>query len=152
MTRWAARALVVGGIVALALVLRGRGPDLPKTPEAAVNALFDAAERGDDEAYLALLTGRLERSLRSTRSQVGVEAFREELRLSAGGVRGLAFTARQVEPDGAVRLDVEIVFADRHERQRVVARRAGGGWVIAAMGSAAATRPAVRYGAGVGEE
>jgi hypothetical protein len=155
MNRRALQAVVVAILVAVAFALRGRGP-VPQTPmatpEAAVNALFDAAGRGDDEAYLRLVAGDLRKSLLDTRAQLGARKFRENLKRSAAGVKGIAVTRRQDAPPGLVALDVELVFADRNERQRVLLARKGNGWVITALGPAEASKPAIPYGTPVFEE
>jgi len=150
-----ARIGVIAALVAAALLLRGRkaagpGGDLPDTPEQCVNALFDAAARGDDEAYLAVVRGELARTLRAVRD-TDAEAFRRNLRRSADGVLALALSRRDDGPAPHVALDVEIVFADRTERQRVVASPESGGWAVTALGPAATTRPAVPYGTPVYE-
>jgi len=131
---------------------RGGTVALPETPEAAVTALYEAAERGDDETYLGLVSGDLRRSLRATREQVGAEAFRESLRQLAAGIKGLAVARAGAAPPGLVALDVELVFADRQERQRLIASPEGSGWVIVSMGLAERTTPAVPYGTPVVEE
>ena len=152
MKKRAIQVSVAIALVALAIALRGRrARELPDTPEAAVSALFDAADRGDDEAYLALVTGELARSLRSTRSQLGAEAFRQDLRRSAAGIKGLAVARANDAPSGCVAVDVEIVFADRNERQRIVVVPEAGGWAILALGPAATTQPAIPYGTPVYE-
>jgi hypothetical protein len=145
----AIQLLCLAGAVALALVLRRAEPQRPATPEAAVNALFDAAARGDDGAYLALTAGELAASLRRARSQAGDEAFRAELRRSAAGILGLALSRRDDGPKDAVALDVELIFADRNERQRIVLAGGDEGWAVVEMHRAATTRPAVPYGTSV---
>jgi len=156
MKKRAVQIVCVAGVVVLAVLLRGRkgggGREPAPTPEAAVNAMFDAAEQGDDEAYLALTGGQLERQLRGTRSQEGAEAFREDLRRSAAGIKGLGVSRAGDAPAGTVALDVEIVFRDRNERQRYLAARVDGGWVITAISVAATTRPSIPYGTPVFEE
>ncbi|KPJ72130.1 MAG: hypothetical protein AMK72_13450 [Planctomycetes bacterium SM23_25] len=124
----------------------------PETPEAAVTALYKAAERGQDDVYLDLVSGDLRRSLLSAREQLGAEAFRESLRRSAAGIKGLAVTrGDQASPD-LVALDVELVFADRNERQRVLASPQGNTWVITSMGPVEMTKPAIPYGTPVFQE
>ena len=70
MKQWGLAVLVVAGLAAVALTLRGRDR-LPATPEAVVSAFFDAAERGDDAAYLRLTCGELLRSLGQSRTELG---------------------------------------------------------------------------------
>jgi hypothetical protein len=147
----AVQAACLAGVVVLAILLRGRKRELPATPEAAVNAMFDAAKAGDDEAYLALTGGELERRLRAARSQAGAEAFRRDLRLSAKGVVGLAISRAGDAPSPGVALVVEIVFRDRNERQRYLAAPVDGGWQITAVSVAATTRPSIPYGTPVSE-
>ena len=147
------QALLVVALVVLAFALRGRGPAAPPaTPEAAVSAFFDAAARGDDTAYLALAAGDLRKSLRDSRSQLGTPAFRDGLRRSAAAIKGLATTRSADQPPEGLALDVELVFADRNERQRILLAQSGSGWLLTAIGPAAATKPAIPYGTPVFEE
>jgi len=151
MNRRALQIVLVAVLVAAAVLLRGRDR-LPETPEAAVNAFFDAAGRGDDKTYLGLVSGALRTSLEETRSQLGAEKFREQLRLSAAKIKGLAISpAGAPSPDQAA-LDVVLVFEDRQEHQRFTLTPAGGGWAIIAMTTATAQQPKVRYGTPVFEE
>ena len=96
--------LVVVLLIAVAFALRSRGR-LPDTPEKAVTELFSAAAEGDDRAYLRLLTGELRDSLENARNQAGVDAFRESLRRSATGIKGLAVT--RADETGADRVPVK---------------------------------------------
>jgi hypothetical protein len=132
-------------VVVAALLLRGGGR-LPDSPEAAVAELFDAASRGDDAAYLRLVAADLARSLNQTRSQLGTEAFCDSLRRSAAGIKGLAVGRAESAAPDAVALDVEIVFADRKERQRIVCTETARGWIITSMTGAEMIKPAIPYG------
>lgn len=143
--RYAVQAAVIVLIVALALFLRAGGT-LPPTPEAAVDALFDAAGRGDDRAYLRLLAPRLRREMENTRSQMGTEPFRQSLVLSMAGVKGLGIMrAEEPEPDRVI-LRAELTFADRNEVQRITAERQAGGWIIAEIETAQMEKPPIAYG------
>lgn len=145
------RILVVAVLVLLAFALRSRAR-LPETPEKAVSDLFSAASDGDDRAYLRLTTGQLRESLASTRSQAGAEAFRAELRRSAAGIKGMALTRADDAPSNFVAIDVELVFADRNERQRILCEPKQGGWAIAAIGQAQMVKPPIPYGTPVFKE
>lgn len=142
---------VAAVLVALAFVLRGR-QDLPETPEATVSAFFDAAGRGDEDAYLRLVTGELRKSLTQTRAQMGSEAFRKDLVRSAANIKGLAVTRSENAPAGSVAIDVELVFADRNERQRMILQQDGGGWVITSIEPAVGVNPPIPYGTPVFQE
>jgi hypothetical protein len=158
---------VVLGLVGAAFAFRNRGrfAETPQSPgasravqphdaaKAAVFDLFDAAQRGDVDAYLRLTSGELRDSLEDTRAQVGTEAFRDGLRRSASAVKGLAVTRAASAPPGLVALDVEMVFADRNERQKMLlAQRGRNGWVIASIEAARFVKPPIPYGTPVFEE
>lgn len=145
MNRRALQLVVVAVLVAAAFALRGRRV-LPPTPEAAVSAFFDAASRGDDKAYVALASGELLKSLLSSRSQLGVGEFQDNLKRSVLGLKGIAVTRGSGAPPGCVALDVELVFADRNERQVVTVTAQAGGWALAEIASARAVKPLVPYG------
>jgi hypothetical protein len=148
-------APVLGLLAAVsALAGCGRSPQSTQTPEATVDELFDAAERGDDQAYLRLTSRGLRESLQSARSELGVAAFRDHLRRSAAGIKGLAKTRSDDAslPDGTVALDVELVFADRNERQRMLLQPKGNGWVIISIDTARMVNPSIPYGTPVFEE
>jgi hypothetical protein len=138
--------LVAALLVTVAIFLRGREQQRPATPEAAVNAFFEAAARGDDRAYLDLVAGPLRAALEETRSGVGPEKFRQGLKDSATGLKGLAITAGRDAPPDQVALDVELVFADRNERQRMLLVPQGAAWVIVSMSAASGQKPAIPYG------
>ena len=156
MTRSAAKRRVlqaagVAGLVAVGLILRRRDR-LPETPEAAVTAFFDAADVGDDDTYLRLTAPMLRATLANTRSEMGVEPFRSELRRSVAGIKGLAVSRGSDAPPGQVALEVEIVFADRNERHRMLLRQEQAGWLITSIAPATTVTPAIRYGTPVFEE
>jgi hypothetical protein len=154
--QWAPKIVVVLILVGIAFALKGRdrAPTPPKEAEPApldtasevVNQLFDAAGKGDDVAYLALVSGKLRESLEYERSQLGVEAFRQSLQRSAAGIKGLAVTQSADCPTGYIALDVEIVFTDRNEVQKVLLAPDGGAWVITSMETAEITTPPIPYG------
>jgi hypothetical protein len=142
---------VIVAVVAVAFWLRGRD-QLPETPEATVNALFDAAGRGDDGAYLRLLIGPLRTTLESSRAQLGPAAFRENIRRSAAGIKGLSVARADNAPPDQVALDLELVFADRNERQRMLLVDTAKGFGITAIEGAATVKPPVAYGTPVVDE
>jgi hypothetical protein len=148
--KWVLHAGVIAALVLLALALR-RGDRRPETPEAAVAAFFEAAGRGDDALYLRLASGKLRASLDSTRSQLGVAAFRESLRRTAAGMKGLAISRGDSVPDRVV-LDVELVFNDRIERQQMCLAADDAGWMIESITGTNTVKPPVAYGSPVFEE
>ena len=121
-------------------------------PSRVVNDFFQAAGDGDDDAYLRLVDGQLRRTLEQNRAELGADAFRKSLRRSAAGIKGLAVTPAKDTSDATVALDVEIVFADRNEYQRMVLAPKGRGWVITTIDQARRIEPVVPYGTPVFEE
>jgi len=148
---WTLRITVALALVAAAFLFRGR-QRLPETPEAAVTALFDAAGKGDDRAYLELVGGELSKSLENTRKELGAAAFRESLRRSNTGMKGLAVTRAADSPPGMVAMSVELVFADRIDRQRMILTETTAGWTITAIEAVRLVKPPVPYGTPVFEE
>ena len=142
---------VVVAICGAAFWLRTRDR-LPETPELAVNALFDAAARGDDAAYLRLVGGELRTTLESSRGQLGVAAFRDNLRRSAAGIKGLAVSRGDAARPDRVALDLDLVFADRNERQRMLLADTGKGFAIMAIEGATMVKPPIAYGTPVYDE
>jgi hypothetical protein len=148
MKRVAIPTLLALALLAVALMLRGKGR-LPATPENAVNALFQAAQQGDAAAYLAIMRGTLRASFAATKSQLGGEAFAKSLRESVAGIKGIAIArASEISPDEA-EVEVELVFADRNERQRFGLVRQNGGWLIDRIDKADPFKPPIPYGASV---
>ena len=172
MKTWALRIVLIAALVGMAMWLRGRGPQNAATPDApqdvpavsepagsnwggpsrVVNDFFQAAGDGDDDAYLRLVDGQLRRTLEQNRAELGADAFRKSLRRSAAAVKGLAVTPAKDTSGATVALDVEIVFADRNEYQRMVLAPKGRGWVITTIDQARRIEPAVPYGTPVFEE
>jgi len=136
---------LVIALTSVAVALRGKGR-LPDTPEDAVRAFFAAAEQGDASAYIALLSGPLNRSFRETQSQLGVAAFRDSLRNSVKGLKGFAISRSDDATEDRAAIEVELVFADRNERQRFDLARDARGWSIAAIGQAVIENSLQPYG------
>ena len=149
--KWIAHVIVLAALAAGALLLRNRD-QRPDTPEATLSAFFDAAGRGDDASYLRLAGGALARSLEETRREQGPAAFREQLRRSNAGLKGLAVSRAADAPSDGVALSLELVFADRVERQRALLVPQGAGWAITSLTTATHQKPAVPYGTPVFEE
>jgi hypothetical protein len=163
MKKWTLQILLVVALVALAFALRQRDKSRPPkrptasedkiTPESIVLEFFDAASRGDDGAYLELTAGELRKSLENDRAELGADAFREELRRSASGVKGLAvMPADGSVPSGLAAVDVDHTFVDRIERQRALLKPQGKGWVIVSIQAAEMIKPPIPYGTPVFEE
>jgi hypothetical protein len=148
--RFVLPAILATALAAAAFALRGKGR-LPDTPEEAVKAFFTAAESSDAPAYLSLLSGPLRGSFEESQRQLGAIAFRESLRSSVTGLKGFAASRAGESAEDRATLDVELVFADRSERQRFRLIRESRGWTIAAIDRAEVEKPGKPYGATVFE-
>jgi hypothetical protein len=153
MTRVSGRRLFIPialavALAAAAIAMRGKGRS-PDTPEGTVRAFFAAAQDGDAAAYLSLLSGPLKASVQETQSQLGDATYRRQLRDTVSGLKGFAVTRAADSADDRAVLDVELVFADRSERQRFTVVRESRGWSIAAIDRAEAEKPAAPYGSPV---
>lgn len=147
MKDWILRGAVVVGLVLVGLMLRKRDAEvvLPRTPTDAVQKLFDVSDRGDARAYLELVRGDLRETLQYELSQIGPEAFQENLRKSMRDVKGLSIEEIDVRPDSAV-IKATLVFTDRNEVQRIQLAREEEGWTIRAIEQALMETPPVAYG------
>lgn len=148
MSRYALPITLALALLALA-VFQSNRQQPPGTPEATVLAFFDAAERGDVNACVRLLSTDLGRALE--RSSEATASLRGELQRAAEGLTGVAIIRSERSPSGLVSLDVELVFTDRNERQRMVLRPESGGWLIESMHAARRVEPPIPYGTSVFE-
>ncbi len=137
--------LVVGVLAVVAFTLRGRDR-MPSTPEAVAEQFFDAAGRGDDATYVGLTCGELSKSLGQSRTELGPAVFRENLKRSVESIEGLAFArSDDVAPEG-VALDVELIFKDRTEAQRMLFLPKGNGWAVAAIETSQTVKQEIPWG------
>ena len=143
-------AFLALGLVAVALFLRGRGR-LPEKPEETVGRFYEAARRGDASACSALLAEPLKSEVEATRSQRGPNAG-DNMAESVAGLKGFAVTRSAEQAVQGVAMDVELVFSDRNERQRLVLVEQQGGWLIASIGKADVRKPAIAYGTPISAE
>lgn len=151
MKRWASGIALAACLVLAAVLLRSRDR-LPEEPEDTVSDFFDAQQKGDTGAYLRLTCGDLRNSLERSRDELGSEEFRQSLARSAQGIKGLAIMPTDEVSGESVALDVEIVFADRKECQRMRLTRLRGGWAIASIERSVLEKPVIPYGTPVFEE
>lgn len=139
---WAARVLLAVGLVMFAVWVAGR--ERAQSPEDVVFKWFEAAARGDLTSALRLTGGSLRRSLNmQLRDDVSA---RQSIGRPLDGVRGVAVQNAGSSFADQVELEVELVFEDRNERQRVRLEREGGKWLIVEFSPSDRVIPPVRYG------
>jgi len=142
---------------------RGRPPaPLPlekaaDTPEACVERMFAAAQRGDVPAYLDCFTGserdRLERALAGQRP----EAFAQSLRDAVATLKGRAVFRNGPPGDAAsaasiASYTIDRVYETRTERQLYRLTCAAGVWRIETVATASPFQPDKAYGSPVYED
>lgn len=124
-----------------------------ETPEACVERMFSAAERGDTAAYLDCFTGaERERLARELAGQTP-QAFGQSLQQAIQDLKGRAIFAASgnVTSPAEARLTVERVYLNRTERQIYRLQRDGDRWRIADVQAAQPYQPANAYGTPVYE-
>ncbi|NQT39720.1 MAG: hypothetical protein HQ581_19650 [Planctomycetes bacterium] len=145
MKKRALQIALIGLLIGVAFFFRGRDR-LPETPEATVNALFDAAEAGDAAAYLRLVEGKLKAESLAVKNQVGARQFGEDLRSWAAGIENFGITRQDDPAPDQVALEVKITFADRDEIQRWVLVAQADGWVVTSMDTAVTQEQEIPFG------
>lgn len=144
---WAALAVLVAFGAVLLARSRGRTEG---GPDPAIYAMFEAAGKGDANAYLACFGGELLARLQTARREAGEERFAEELRRGVSGITGIAISRppNTAGTGGAptATLRVEQVFRDRNETKDFSLRRERGRWRIESIGPAATVKMPIPYG------
>jgi hypothetical protein len=159
--RWL--ALLATAIILAAVLIAGRGKGPPAThqpaanstisPEQCIERMFDAAERGDVDAYLDCFTGpqrqQIERELTSQTRQ----SFSQSLVDAIKPLKGRAMIGSPPAEPAAnqVELTVERIYANRNETQTYQLLRQSDAWRITAVRSADAFQPPITYGTPVFE-
>jgi hypothetical protein len=153
-------AWMTTGVLLLAALWLGRGaappgaaPPTADSPEACLERMFQAAERGDVSAYLDCFTGtqraRLERELRGQNET----AFGESLRAAVQQLKGRAIhrppaaqTSQAAAAADRAEMRVERIYAGRNEQQIYLLIRDGTAWRVRDIRDASAYQPPVPYG------
>lgn len=141
---------IAGGALLLARGARparevaGRAtPDDPRTP---VAALLQAQRDGDAEACRVHLAGAALEEFEARWQGLPSSQFAAELRSWLVGLKGHATTdLNRHAPDAAI-LVLELIFADRNERQKLELRRTDGAWKVTRRAPAERLVPKVPYG------
>jgi hypothetical protein len=135
-------------VAAIVAVLYFNRAPIALTPEDCLKQMFDAAERGDVDAYLDCFTGaeraRLDREL----GMQSKEAFAQSLVEAVKTLKGRAIIAPPGKPATSDRaeLTVERVYAHRNETQTYRFERSADLWRIAAVETVRAFEPPVPFG------
>ena len=145
-----AAAITVALLGAAALFAgRGLSTESAATPEDRINLLYEAAGRGDVDAYLDCFTGALRERMDNEVRERGPDAFAADLRRSLEGVVGRAIRQDLTEQlaDGRIRVVVERVYEGRPwERQAYRLVKEGDTWRVYHIEPAEVFEPPVPYG------
>jgi hypothetical protein len=113
-----------------------------------VEEAFDAARRGDLEAYLAQFAEPLRGQLARTRAEKGEAYLKDYLHRLSEPVKGIAVRISEqqdIAPE-TVRCPVELVYQDRNETQSFTLKRAGDRWLIERIDAVRAAATLIPYG------
>jgi hypothetical protein len=151
--RWAAALVTLLLVSAAILAGRKSSPPSPATtPEVCVEQMFQAAQHGDVEGYLACFAGEQRLKLDRELAEQGPEAFADALRAAVEPLKGHAvFAAKSpaaatASGSDVAELSVERIYAHRNDLQSYRLRRSSGAWQIEALRSAENFQPPEPYG------
>lgn len=157
MKRWIA-ALATLVLLGTALILGRRAPtphggSIASSPEACIDQMFDAAQRGDVVAYLDCFTGpereRLDRELAGQPEEAFARSLVEAVKTLKG--RAVSNADNAETADTRARLTVDRVYASRTERQTYHLVAESSTWRIHSVETASAFQPYKPYGTPVYE-
>ncbi len=136
--------VVVGGLLAFAVVRRNSTPTAQPTPQDTIYRMLDAARAGDVKAYLTQYTGPLEQTLERT-------VTANYLKTSNGEIKGVAVSDLQPPTATDAQIRLEYIYQDRNEVQTVFLQKLDGRWKITRVDSAERIKTLVPYGTPVSE-
>lgn len=145
-------AVVALALGALLLARGGRpardtaGEGTPRDPRSVVAALLEAQRDGDAEGCRSYLAGVALHELESRRRMLPGSQFAAELRSGLVDLKGHATTDLNQQAPDAVTLVLELIFADRNERQQIELRRIDGAWKVTRRAPADRLAPPIPYG------
>jgi hypothetical protein len=143
--------LLLAGVLAAAVLRRTgiRRAVLPATPQDAIYRMLDAARAGDGRAYLRQYAGEMEAQLRQAAAEKTEADFKSYLRTSNAEIKGVAVSEPKTLPDREVEVEVEYIYQDRNETQRMYLEKYGGEWKITRVNGAERVKTLTPYGSPV---
>jgi hypothetical protein len=141
-----AKALTAILVVALPAVVALRKKSVNATPQATIFNMMADARKGDAKSYLSRYTGEMEASLKQAIAERTEAGFNNYLRSSNAEIKGVAVQEPKPLSDREVELDVEYIYQDRNEAQKVYLEKTSGGWKIARVESIERVKTLVPYG------
>ena len=143
--------LLLAGVLAAAVLRRTgiRRAELPSTPQDAIYRMLNAARAGDGNAYLRQYAGEMEAQLRQAAAEKTEADFKSYLQTSNAQVKGVAVSEPKVLPDREVEVEVEYIYQDRNETQRMYLKKYGSEWKITRVNGAERVKTLTPYGSPV---
>ena len=115
-------------------------------PRETIYAMLEAAKGGEVAAYLDCFSGEIAQRIEQSRREMSDDAFSEYLKTRDGEIKGVAISdVDNLSPDSAS-IELEYVFADRNESQRLRLTKVDGAWKISGMDAAERVNTAIPYG------
>ena len=154
-------------IAAVLFLSRGTAPTpadpaaAATTPEACVEQMLAAADRGDIDAYLDFFTGPKRTEIERELARQPREAFARSLAAAQSELKGrsvqLAALDGQNQPaktpsSDTAEVTVERIYTNHNERQTYVLRQTASGWKIEALRGGVNFQPPIPYGTPVWAE
>ena len=148
-----ATLVLLGGALYLSQTVRPT-PNSVESPAICLERMFQAAEQGDVEAYLACFTGQQRQRLAGEGESQPRADFAASLRAALGELKGRAISGSLKIPPDAQRatLAVERVYERHAERQDYHFVRDSAGWRIESVGQVQEFQPPIPYGTPVYEQ
>jgi hypothetical protein len=140
--------LILAGLLGVA-VLRRNAARQPSSPQDTIYRMLDAARSGNAAAYLGEYTGQMEAHLKQVLAEKGDAAFQRYLISANAEIKGVAVSPPKETAAGEVEIQVEYVYQERNEVQRIGLEQRGGRWKIARVDSAERVQTLVPYGSAV---
>jgi hypothetical protein len=143
--------LLLAGLLAAAALRRTgvRRAALPATPQDAIYRMLDAARAGDGSAYLRQYAGEMEAQLRQAAAEKTEADFKSYLQTSNAEIKGVAVSEPKTLPDREVEVEVEYIYQDRNETQRMYLKKYGDEWKITRVSGAERVKTLAPYGSPV---
>jgi len=116
------------------------------TPEDAIYAMLDAAQKGDVQKYLAAYSGAMQTSLRQSIAESSNSAFSQYLQDTNAALKGVAVMAPEITSDREAKARVEYVYQDRNEAQNMYLEKTTTGWKITRVETAQRVKTLIPYG------
>jgi hypothetical protein len=143
--------LLLAGLLAAAVLRRTgiRRAEIPATPQDVIYRMLNAARAGDGRAYLRQYGGEMEAQLRQAAAEKTEADFKSHLQTSNAQVKGVAISEPKNLSDRAVEVEVEYIYQDRNETQRMYLEKYGGEWKITRVNGAERVKTLTPYGSPV---